>query len=69
MSDEHRFIALETKIAYHEDLVQSLNDTIIAQQRRITELELRYQSLLDRVSALSPPAEPGSIADERPPHY
>jgi uncharacterized coiled-coil protein SlyX len=50
-------------------LVQSLNDTIIAQQRRITELELRYQSLLDRVSALSPPAEPGSIADERPPHY
>jgi len=69
MSEEHRLIAIETKIAYHEDLVQTLNDTVIDQQMRIAELEARYQALLDRMSALHPPADPAEMGDERPPHY
>lgn len=69
MSQEERFIAIETKIAYHEHVVDTLNDTIVAQQRRIENLEARCDSLLERVAALAPPAETGTPADEVPPHY
>lgn len=69
MSDEDRLIAIETKIAYHEHVVDTLSDTILAQQRRIEKLEARCDSLLERVAALAPPTEPGSPADEVPPHY
>lgn len=69
MSEEDRFIAIETKIAYHEHVVDTLNDTILAQQRRIENLEARCDSLLERVAVLASPAEPGSPADEVPPHY
>ena len=69
MSEEERFIAIETKIAYHEHVVDTLNDTIVAQQRRIESLEARCDSLLDRVAALAPSVESGTPADEVPPHY
>jgi len=69
VSDEERFIAIETKIAYHEHVVDTLSDTILAQQRRIENLEARCDSLLERVAALAPPAEPGNPADDVPPHY
>lgn len=67
MLTEDRLIQIETKIAYHEDLIQSLNDEIVTQQRRIHSLEERFRQLLDRVAAAGP-----SVAievDERPPHY
>jgi SlyX protein len=69
MSEEKRFIAIETKIAYHEHVVDTLNDTIVAQQRRIENLEARCDSLLERVATIAPPAEPGAPSDEVPPHY
>jgi len=69
MSPDERFIAIETKVAYHEDLVQSLNETIVAQARRLGELESRYQSLLDRLASIAGGSEPIAPADEVPPHY
>jgi SlyX protein len=67
MSDEDRIISIESKIAYQEDLMQTLNDTVIEQQQRISALEHRYQSVLERLSSLDPPSTVD--ADERPPHY
>ena len=67
MTAEDRLVVIETKIAFTEDLVHSLNDTVIAQQQRLEELEQRYQNLLDRMSALSPPTQ--DTIDEPPPHY
>ena len=67
MSDEDRIISIESKIAYQEDLMQTLNDTVIEQQQRIAALEHRYHSMLERLSSLDPPA--AADVDERPPHY
>ncbi|MCK5925203.1 MAG: SlyX family protein [Methylococcales bacterium] len=36
---EERIIELEIKLAYQEDLTQSLNDVIIQQQTQISRLE------------------------------
>ena len=65
--DESRLISLETQIAYAEDLLQSLNETVIAQDRRLLALERRFEQLLEQLkgaqaSDLRAPPEP-------PPHY
>lgn len=69
MADDSRFIPLETKAAFHEDLLQSLNDTVVALQQRVDDLERRHRQLLDRVAALQGVPDTHSPADERPPHY
>ena len=48
MSDD-RFLDIETKLAYQEDLVASLNQIVSAQQRKLDELEAAYRKLVDRV--------------------
>lgn len=67
--DEDRLIEIESKLAHQEHALVDLNKVITCQQQQIEALELRCQSLLDRIKALSDGA--GSIAnlDERPPHY
>lgn len=72
MMIEDRLVAIETKIAYQEDLVQELNDTVYKQQRKIDQLDAICRSLIDHVRALSEAAEGkpgGNVQDERPPHY
>ena len=48
MSDD-RFLDIETKLAYQEDLVASLNQIVSDQQRKLDELEAAYRKLVDRV--------------------
>lgn len=69
MSDEDRFIAIESKIAYQEDLAQTLGDTVIQQQHRISVLEQRVRGLLERLSALGLQSTADAGYDEQPPHY
>lgn len=72
MMIEDRLVDIETKIAYQEDLVQELNNTVYQQQKKIDRLEAICKSLIDHVKALSEAVEGkpgGNILDERPPHY
>lgn len=69
MSDEDRFIDIETKIAYQDDLLQTLNDAMIEQREKIAVLEQRCQALLERMAALHSVAVTDADSDERPPHY
>ena len=69
MQDEDRLIVLETKIAFQEDLLQVLNDTVVKQHARLNELEQRYQELAQRMTNLSLAPDSTSDPDERPPHY
>ena len=39
--DEQRITEIETKLAYQEDLIHSLNQIIIDMQKQIDSLELR----------------------------
>ncbi len=69
MTDDDRLNSLETKIAFQEDLLQALNDTVIALQTRFAELEQRHRELRERVGALHDAPASSTPGDERPPHY
>ena len=67
-SDDERFEAFESKLAFQEDTIQQLNDALVEQQLRIDHLEASLRSLLEQ--AEDGPELPGlTPEDERPPHY
>ena len=68
MSDD-RFLDIETKLAYQEDLVASLNQIVSDQQRKLDELEAAYHKLVDRVVEQSEELAALRIEDAPPPHY
>jgi SlyX protein len=68
--NEDRLIDLETRLAYQDDAIRSLSDTIARQQKQIDQLESLMRQLLERVRTLAEPGVfKGTPADEVPPHY
>ena len=66
--DEKRLVELEIKLAYQEDLLQSLNMIVCDQQKQISRLEETCKLLNERIKNR---VEPQSINQgvEIPPHY
>lgn len=60
---------LETKVAFQDDLLESLNRTVASQQLQIDLLQKQVQLLYDQLRSLSPSNMAESAGDERPPHY
>ncbi len=65
----NRIDFVETKIAYLEDTLTTLNDIVSKQQKDIEELRVSCRYLVDRQKGLAEMIEGDSDADERPPHY
>jgi SlyX protein len=67
VSQEDRFITIEIKLAHQEDLVESLNQMVYQQGRRIDQLEAMVSHLAEHIrnSAQSGP----NISNDKPPHY
>lgn len=65
---EERITELEIKLAYQEDLLQTLNDIVSEQQKQISRLETACRILGERMQSM---ADPGSVSQgfEIPPHY
>lgn len=69
MNDD-RIIELEIKAAYQEDLLQTLNKIVSAQQQQIQRLEATCQLLYERMNSLSAENNRNNTpVDEVPPHY
>ena len=67
MGNEDRFVDIEIKLAHQEDLVESLNQMVYQQGRRIDQLEAIVAQVAERVRNQ---AEAGqSPLNEKPPHY
>ncbi|HCE40580.1 SlyX family protein [Alloalcanivorax profundimaris] len=66
---ENRFLDIETKLAYQEDLVASLNRIVSDQQRKLDEMEAAYRKLIDRVVEQGEELAALRIQDAPPPHY
>ena len=62
-----RIDVLETRLAYQDETIETLNQTITAQWKQIDVLTRQVASLRDRLeeTATQGPAP----ANERPPHY
>ncbi len=69
MSNEDRFIDIEIKLAYAEDMVDSLNQRIHEQQQQIDKLEQLCLSLAQHVRNLAQNNNGNQLPHERPPHY
>jgi len=67
--DNQRFIDIETKLAYQEDLIQELNKTIHSQQLKLEQLEQALRSLSMRYNSLAEQGDSDYPVDEKPPHY
>jgi len=67
--DNQRFIDIETKLAYQEDLIQELNKTVHSQQLKLEQLEQTLRSLSLRYNSLAEQGDSDYPVDEKPPHY
>jgi SlyX protein len=67
VTHEDRFIDIEIKLAHQEDLVETLNQTIYQQSRRIDQLEAMVAKLAEHVRNLQEAGQ-GPL-NEKPPHY
>jgi SlyX protein len=69
MSDlEARIDALEMRVAYQDQTIEDLNQTIIAQWKQIDALRRQLNEVLDRVQEVEDNAG-GQAPDRPPPHY
>lgn len=65
---EERLIEIEIKLARQEDLVDTLNQLIYQQQKKIGELEGLCAALARHLKATATDHDPG-MSNDRPPHY
>ncbi len=62
-----RVTELEVKLAFAEDMLDTLNNTVFRQQEQIERLMRDVRELRDQLQSM--PAEPRSLFEELPPHY
>lgn len=67
MALAERIDTLETRLAYQDDTIETLNQTITAQWKQIDVLTRQIAQLSERLQEAESNA-PGA-ANERPPHY
>ena len=65
---ETRITELEVKLAFAEDLLETLNQTVFRQQEQIDRLQLEFRAMRQQMLQAQP-AEQRSLRDEIPPHY
>jgi SlyX protein len=65
---EARLDELEAKVAFAEDLIETLNQTVVRQQGQIDLLQQQLRLLHQRLQE-APPDQSGGPRDEIPPHY
>jgi len=64
---EDRFVDIEIKLALQEDLVDTLNQTVYQQARKIDQLEAMVAKLAEHIRNLQEAGQ--NPINERPPHY
>jgi SlyX protein len=66
--DTDRIERIETRVAFQEQSIQELSDTVYRQEKQIAVLEAAVTMLRERVGELAD-AVPEPTRDETPPHY
>ena len=64
-----RLIALETRLAFQEDTIATLDEVVTRQQRQIDEMSRRIAVLSERLEQRDGASEAVGSVDESPPHY
>ena len=64
-----RIEELESRLAFQDDLIESLNDVVTRQDRDLAMLTLRLQELASKINEIGATADAPSPDSEAPPHY
>ena len=64
-----RIEALEIRVAYQDQVIEDLNQTVIAQWKQIDSLTRQLNEVLDRVQEVEDNAGGPSPPEPPPPHY
>ena len=67
--NENRLIDIETKIAFQENIIKDLSDTVYDQQREIERMKKQLKLLTDQIRESSMISPGFNLKDEKPPHY
>jgi len=65
---QDRLTELETKLAFAEDLLETLNQTVVRQQGQLDSMQQQIRLLHQRMQDIQPD-EARTPRDEIPPHY
>lgn len=63
-----RLAEIEAKLAFAEDLIDTLNQTVARQQAQIDSLQAQLRVVYQQVQAITP-EDARSPREELPPHY
>ena len=66
--NEERLTCIETKLAYHEDFLNQLQEVTVEQGNTIDKLVKENKAMSVKIKELSDNQE-GEIPNVRPPHY
>ena len=66
---ESKFVELETKIMFQEDLLQELNKLVATQQEQIDRLSAISKALDDQLKDVMQSLPDYPDVDQTPPHY
>ena len=67
--DAERIDLLETRLAFQEDTISTLNDALVDQQSRLDHLESLLSLVIERLRNPPEALDPGQLEDPPPPHY
>lgn len=66
---ESRLTDLEIKVAFQEDLIETLNLAVARQQQQIDLLQAQFRALYQQMRASASHAAESNPQHEIPPHY
>ncbi|MDO8843473.1 MAG: SlyX family protein [Methylicorpusculum sp.] len=69
MQNDDQIVELQIKIAFQEDLIQELNETVISQQAQIDRLNKAFSMINDRITSVCEEIGYVNQGEEIPPHY
>ncbi|KAF1024435.1 MAG: Protein SlyX [Pseudomonas sp.] len=68
MDLQERVMDLESRLAFQDDTIETLNDILVTQQRAVERLQLQMAALLKRQAEMGSSFET-SEEEAPPPHY
>jgi SlyX protein len=66
---DERITELEIKLSFQEELLETLNQTVIRQQQQMDLLQQQMRVLYQQVKNYSGPTDSAPQQQEIPPHY
>ncbi|WP_354685411.1 SlyX family protein [Cupriavidus necator] len=66
---DERITELEIKLAFQEDLLETLNATVARQQQQLDLLQEQLRAVYEQVRSAGTTAAEADPAQEIPPHY